>query len=105
MISGISIKIPSKRDEISHKIRQYDSASNSVLNLQLKFIKAPMPGLVKSVLVTQGQTVSKDSPILILEAMKMENTIKAGYSGIIKEVITEVGKNVEKNEILLKIEA
>lgn len=51
----------------------------------MKEIKAPMPGLVLNVLVNVGDNVEKDTPLLILEAMKMENVIKAGSSAVVKK--------------------
>jgi biotin carboxyl carrier protein len=69
-----------------------------------KDLKAPMPGLVLDILVEEGAQISKDDPLLILEAMKMENVIKAPNDVVIKSVQTEIGKAVEKNEILIEFE-
>jgi biotin carboxyl carrier protein len=71
---------------------------------KVKDVKAPMPGLVLDILVTAGQTVTKDSPLLILEAMKMENVIKSPTDGMIKKVTAIKGLPVEKNSILLEFE-
>lgn len=64
-------------------------------------IKAPMPGLVLSVLVTQGDEVKKGDNLLVLEAMKMENMIKSPTDGIIKKIEIKQGNKVEKNELLI----
>jgi biotin carboxyl carrier protein len=64
-------------------------------------VKAPMPGLVLEVLVSPGQEVEKDTPLLILEAMKMENVIKSPASGTIKSIGVKKGQAVEKNELLV----
>lgn len=69
-----------------------------------KDLKAPMPGMVLSVLVEAGKEVEKDEPLLILEAMKMENVIKAPAEGVVKSVKVEEGKSVEKNAILVEFE-
>ena len=67
-------------------------------------VKAPMPGLVLSVMVEPGQVVSKGDPLLILEAMKMENVIKAIGDGTVKSVAVEKGAAVEKGHLLLEME-
>ncbi len=67
-------------------------------------VKAPMPGLVISVLVEPGQSVQKGDPLLILEAMKMENIIKATGEGVVKTVHTQKGQAVEKGHVLLEFE-
>lgn len=64
-------------------------------------IKAPMPGLVLRVLVEPGQKVTKGEPLLVLEAMKMENMIKAPGDAIVSSVKAQLGQAVEKNQILI----
>ncbi len=66
-------------------------------------IKAPMPGLVLSVLVAPGQTVQKGDPLLILEAMKMENVLKAGSDGVVKTIAVQKGAPVEKGQLLIEL--
>lgn len=72
--------------------------------LLIKDIKAPMPGMVLEVNVEPGQAVEKDDPLLILEAMKMENVIKAPGNGIVDKVHVEKGKPVDKNQVLIEME-
>jgi biotin carboxyl carrier protein len=64
-------------------------------------VKAPMPGLVLRVLVEPGQKVTKGEPLLVLEAMKMENMIKAPGDAIVSSVKAQLGQAVEKNQILI----
>jgi biotin carboxyl carrier protein len=71
---------------------------------EVKDIKAPMPGLVLDVLVKIGETVEKDSPVVILEAMKMENVIKSPSRGVVKAISAVKGNAVEKNQVLLSFE-
>lgn len=68
---------------------------------QIKDLKAPMPGLVLKILVEESQNVEKDTPLMILEAMKMENVIKSPTSGKIAFIKAIQGKAVEKNQVLL----
>ena len=69
--------------------------------LKVKEIKAPMPGMVLNILVKPGDVVKKNDPILILEAMKMENMIKAPGDATVSAVHAEKGKAVEKGQLLV----
>lgn len=71
---------------------------------KLKDVKAPMPGMVLEILVSAGQQVEKDTPLIILEAMKMENVIKSPAAGIVKKVGATVGNAVEKNAVLMEFQ-
>lgn len=64
-------------------------------------LKAPMPGLVLNVLVKPGDAVKKNDPVLVLEAMKMENVIKAPGDAVVKAVAAEKGRPVEKGQLLI----
>ncbi len=66
-------------------------------------VKAPMPGLVLDVLVEAGQTVQKGDPLLVLEAMKMENVLKASGEGTIKAIVSAKGSAVNKGDILIEL--
>ena len=67
-------------------------------------IEAPMPGLILDINVRVGQAVNEDDPLLILEAMKMENVITSPRDGIIKNVSVEKGEAVDKNHVLIEFE-
>ena len=67
-------------------------------------IKAPMPGLVLDIMVKNGQTVEEGTPILILEAMKMENVLKAAAPGLVDTIEVKKGIAVEKGQLLVKIQ-
>ncbi len=69
---------------------------------QLQDIKAPMPGLILDLPVKVGDEVKKGDTLVILEAMKMENTIKSPGEGIVKEVKVSLNQSVEKNQVLIK---
>lgn len=64
-------------------------------------IRAPMPGLVLKVFVTEGMDVKKGDNLFILEAMKMENIIKAPADVVVKTVKIKPGDKVEKGQILM----
>lgn len=68
---------------------------------KVREVKAPMPGMVLNILVRNGDTVKKNDPLLVLEAMKMENLIKAPGDAVVAEVHVEKGKAVEKGQMLV----
>jgi biotin carboxyl carrier protein len=67
-------------------------------------IKAPMPGLILKVLVENGQSIKKGDPVLILEAMKMENVFKAPADAVVKDIHVNAGQAVEKGQVLITME-
>ncbi len=69
----------------------------------MKEVRAPMPGLVLQILVQPGAAVEKDDPLLILEAMKMENVIKATGEGVVKKIRVEKGAAVDKGVVLIEM--
>jgi len=71
---------------------------------QIKQIKAPMPGLVLEIAVRDGQEVNEGDKMLILEAMKMENSILVHTNATIKKVIVKKGQAVEKGQVLIELE-
>jgi biotin carboxyl carrier protein len=64
-------------------------------------VKAPMPGLVVDVLVSEGQDVSTGDILLILESMKMENEVRAPCDGQVNRVQVSPSETVEKEQILV----
>ena len=63
---------------------------------------SPFPGLIKNLLVAEGATVKKDQPILVLEAMKMDNDITAPCDGVVHFQVAK-GANVESDAVLAVI--
>ena len=66
-------------------------------------LNAPMPGKIIHILVNEDEQVAMGDPVVILEAMKMENELKAPVDGIIAKINAEVGQSVEKNHVILEI--
>ncbi|NJC26294.1 acetyl-CoA carboxylase biotin carboxyl carrier protein subunit [Neolewinella antarctica] len=77
------------------------SATETVLN---KHVYAPMPGLVLKVLVAEGAEVTAGTPLIILEAMKMENVLKAEGDGVVTTIAVNKGDAVEKKQLLISVE-
>ena len=69
-----------------------------------KNINAPMPGLILDVLVTVGQEVKEGDQVLVLSAMKMENSITASSDGVVKSINIKKDDAVEKGQLLIEIE-
>lgn len=67
-------------------------------------LMAPMPGMVLEMHVEAGQEVNTDDPLLVLEAMKMENIILSPRDGVISEVKVVQGAAVEKGVVLITFE-
>jgi len=68
-------------------------------------VKAPMPGKIIDVLVREGITVRKGEPLVILEAMKMQNEILSPVNGQVIKVLAKANTNVMKDDILAEIKA
>jgi biotin carboxyl carrier protein len=69
-----------------------------------KAVTAPMPGIVVSLKVKVGDSVSRGQPLCILEAMKMENEITAPKAGVIKEIYVSKGSSVGQGQPMILIE-
>lgn len=67
-------------------------------------VKAPLPGTVLSVNVKVGDEVKASQPVVILEAMKMENSIMAGRDGKVASIAVNPGDSVLEGAVLLTIE-
>jgi propionyl-CoA carboxylase alpha chain len=66
---------------------------------------APMPGLVRRVLVEVGAVVTTGQPLLVLEAMKMEQTVAAPGAGVVAELRAKTGEQVSAGQVLAVVEA
>ena len=67
-------------------------------------ILAPMPGKVVRVPVRPGDQVEARQPVVVIEAMKMENALSAGRAGIVREVLVQEGMSVEAGRPLVVLE-
>lgn len=74
---------------------------SSLNTTKISEVKAPMPGMVLKVFVSEGMEVKKGDNLFILEAMKMENIIKASADVTVKTVKIKPGDKVEKGQVLM----
>jgi len=66
-------------------------------------IKAPMPGVVVEVPVSEGQSVETGDIVVVLESMKMQNEFKSPRAGVVHSVRVKAGDRVEQNQIMVTI--
>jgi len=100
-INGKKVQV-SVSTEIDLLLRQLGMEKMNVV--KISEVKAPMPGLIRNILVQPGDTVSKGQGLLVLEAMKMENILKSPADGVVKSIKIEMGQAVEKNQVLIFFE-
>ena len=98
-LNGQRLKLQAKDrfDLLLEKLGMSDAAAQKVNEL-----KAPMPGLIVDIRVTPGQVVQKGDPLLVLEAMKMENILKAPGDGTVAAVKVTLRDNVTKGQVLVQ---
>lgn len=96
--SPYTIQLSDQYDQLIEQLGLDVIAKQAVLD-----IIAPMPGLVLDIMVKKGQIIEEGTPILILEAMKMENVLKAAAPGLIGSIEVKKGNAVEKGQLLVKI--
>lgn len=95
--NSYTVELKDRYDDLIKSLGMEGGNKNKVAVL-----KAPMPSMVLDILVKEGDTIEKDTPLLILEAMKMENVIKSPTSGAIKKIVAVKGTAVEKNAVLIE---
>lgn len=88
-------------DEQAIRVR---ALAHSVADAGGEFLlRAPMPGLAVSIPVSVGQNVSKGTPLVILESMKMQNELRCPKDGTVQEIRILHGQTVEQNQVLVVI--
>ena len=93
----LDLQLKDKFDLLLEKLGMSD-----LLSKKISEVKAPMPGVILKILVEEGDEIHENSPLLVLEAMKMENIIKSPVDGSIKSIDIKEGDSVEKNHKLIQ---
>ena len=70
----------------------------------IKSFRSPMPGIIKSVTVSEGDQVVTGDGVCVLEAMKMEQTLRADWTGIVKKVHVSAGQQVLDGDPIIDLE-
>lgn len=89
------------RDALDQVVEQMGYSTG--VQKQVKQIKAPMPGLILEISAEEGMELEEGGKLLILVAMKMENSITIGSAAKIKTVHVKVGQAVEKGQLLIEL--
>ncbi|MCC2548302.1 biotin/lipoyl-binding protein [Hymenobacter sp. BT175] len=93
----LQVQAKDRFDLLLEKLGMSDAAANKVNEL-----KAPMPGLIVDIRVEVGQAVQKGDPLLVLEAMKMENILKAPADATVSSIKVGQRDNVNKGQVLIQ---
>jgi biotin carboxyl carrier protein len=86
-------------DERQRRLRE--SSGGQVIQSGDFHLKAPMPGMVVSVRIEEGQDVKSGEEVIILESMKMQNELKAPRDGTVSRLRVKQGDSVDQNQVLL----
>jgi acetyl/propionyl-CoA carboxylase alpha subunit len=98
-INGQRIELQAK-DRFDQLLERMGLSNTAVV--KVNELKAPMPGLIVAIRVQPGQAVQKGDPLLVLEAMKMENILKAPTDGVVGSIRVELRDNVTKGQVLVQ---
>ena len=103
---SIALKINGQRVTLSAKDR-FDLllerlGMSNAATAKVNELKAPMPGLIVDIRVEIGQAVLKGDPLLVLEAMKMENILKAPADGTVVSIKVVLRDNVQKGQVMVQ---
>jgi biotin carboxyl carrier protein len=90
------VSVEDEREAAAHAVRPARTGGPRV-------IRSVMPGIVREVSVAKGAVVAARTPLLVLEAMKMQNEVRADGPGTVVEVHVAAGKTVAKGDALVTI--
>jgi propionyl-CoA carboxylase alpha chain len=67
-----------------------------------KYLLSPMPGLLREVVVHEGQKVRAGERLGIIEAMKMENILKAEKDAVVKRIVAQPGESLAVDQVIIE---
>jgi len=100
-VNGVTYPI-SVESPFSYKRKKYLAKNKG--DSKIEKIQAPMPGKIIEILVEENQEVKEGEPLLILEAMKMQNEILSSFQGKIKNINFRAEDTVIKDDIIIELE-
>ncbi len=86
-------------------ISEREQRKSSLAASGVQEIKAPMPSRVVKVLKSEGDEVTKDEGVIVIEAMKMESELKSPLAGKVRNVMAKEGDAIEAGTVLMVVEA
>ena len=99
LLNGQTRSIVVKDKKVETKIAKHQKASS-------KFdVGAPLQGSVSRILVKEGDDVTSDTPLFVIEAMKMESTITSPMVGKVKKIHLSERTLVEQDDLIVELEA
>jgi len=102
LVNGVSYQI-SVESPFSYKRRKYLAKNKE--ESKVERIPAPMPGKIVEFLVEENQQIKEGEPLLILEAMKMQNEIQSPITGKVKKIHVKSGQKVLKDDLMIELHA
>lgn len=66
-------------------------------------VLSPMPGKITKILVSEGQEIVQGQSVIVMEAMKMEYTLKSDIAGVVEKISVQVGDQVTLGKLLVKL--
>lgn len=100
LLNGISYSFSIETPTSYKRLRYLNTKAGSKKNENLA---APMPGKIVEVLTEEGREIRAGEPLLILEAMKMQNEIQAPVSGKVKKIHVKSEQSVLKDDLMIEI--
>ncbi len=100
LLNGVSYNFSVETPTSYKRLKYLNTKSGNKKNENLE---APMPGKIVEVLTEEGREIRAGEPLLILEAMKMQNEIQAPISGKVKKIHVKSGESVLKDDLMIEI--
>ena len=97
---GRSVSVTPMREEVA---ALYHYMPEKVVVDTSRIIASPMPGLLKSIAVTEGQSVKAGETLAVVEAMKMENLLTAAVDGVVETISATAGGTLKRDEVILTL--
>ena len=97
--SGVEVRALAytEREAAAARLMPAKSAADSG-----KALRCPMPGLVRSIAVKEGQEVKAGEPLAVVEAMKMENVLRADRDGVVKKIRARPGDSLAVDAVIME---
>jgi biotin carboxyl carrier protein len=95
----LDVAVESEQERNARALTKHDGPPKASV------VKASMPGIVTKLLVKPGDAVVKGQPLLIVEAMKMENEVRAEAAGVVADIAVQPGRTVNGGDLLVRLKA